>query len=156
MVNIGSNIFLNCTIPIILGDRYFILEYEDNCDKFTVFWLEDDRIVYEILKNNFIDNPNTCAEMHKSGIITVVDKSTNRFLYKIRLGSKNSIIFGRIKDKEEEIIIKDKKIMYRGNVFEGNIFMGIPVGIHIKSDGSLAIGARLPNQLINIISRSEK
>jgi len=153
MINIGSNRF-DCPIPLIFRTRYFLLERIGDADVFTVFTLHEGKPVVEVLRNEPQDNPLTTTESNPTGIITVSDPGTGEFLYKIRPGSKTSSIFGRIRDAEEEIQISDRDISYRGSVFAQNVFMGIPVGIHIREDGSIAIGTQFPPEFQQLVSRA--
>lgn len=63
-----------------------------------------------------------------------------------------SSIFGLIKGEETEIRVSDREIRYRGSVLRSNTFMGIPVGIHIRKDGSMAIGVTFPPEFLALIS----
>ncbi len=152
MINIGSNKFENVAIPLIFQDRYFLLEQEGDQDVFTVFTFHKGQPTIEVLKNEPVENPITKTEKNATGIITVSDPISGAFLYKIRPGSKDSSIFGTMGAKEEEIRIRDREITFRGNVFSENMFINIPVGIHIGKDGSVGLGAQFPPEFMQLLS----
>lgn len=150
MTNIGSNIFENCSIPIIFIDRYFALESINAEDLFTVFIAYQGKLIFEIIKNEPQENPLTIVSKNPTGIITVGAKETDDFIYKVRPEYKGSSIFGKINGEEKEMKITDKNINYAGNIFSCNIFDGTPVGIKINSDGSFGMGGGIPPEIKNL------
>lgn len=145
---IGGNEFINCSFPLALNNKYFLIE-EGAEHLFTVFNIENGKVITEIFKNEPQDNPYTRGTKNATGIITVCDNQTGNFIYKIRPGSKSSEIFGRIVDEEEPIIIKDNYIEYKTHRFQGCGFYG-QVGIKINADGTTRVAALLPQELKDI------
>ena len=151
MLSIGGNQFQNVSIPLVFEGRYFQYEEIDGKDTFTVFTIIDDKPIIEILRNVPQINTLSKVDVNASGILTVTDSQTNEFLYKIRPGSRGSLIFGKIMGKSEEISISDRQIIVRGNVFKNNIFNGCPIGIRVNKDGAISAGAHFPPELKNYI-----
>ena len=150
MLNIGNNEFENVAIPLIFEDRYFQFEEIDGVDYWTVFTFKDGNPIIEILRNEPQENPITTVETNPTGIITISDPDSNAFLFKIRPGSKNSSIFGRIEGKEAEIVITDREIRYGTNVLQNNTIVA-RVGIRIHSNGGFEIAAHLPEEIEALI-----
>jgi len=147
MTKIGSNQFKNVIFPLAFENRYFMLESFNGKDLWTVFTLQDEKPVIEILKNKPKKNNVSVVETNSTGIITVSDPTTGLFLYKLRPGNKNSSIFGRIKGKETEIRITDKEIRVGTNTFQNNIITGFMVGILVDRNGGISVGAGLPSEI---------
>jgi hypothetical protein len=147
-LNIGSNKFVDVTIPIVFEDRYFLIESDDT-DKhcFTVFTVRDNETIIEIKRNEPQENPISKVKKNAAGIITVSDPDTGEFLYKLRPGSDSSSIFGTIGGEEQEMKVKDHEIAIGTNKFQRNMISGFPVGILVSKDGSIAMGAQLPDSL---------
>jgi hypothetical protein len=151
-LNIGGNEFENVLFPLVYHHRYFAVEYHEDEHLFTTFLVEGDEAFVEVLKNEPCENPHTDVQKSAAGIITISDKETGRFLYKIRPGSDSSTVFGGIKgqDENQEIRIDDQKIIV-GNpdprvnepkmTLENSSFSGLAVGIKINEDGSWALGS---------------
>lgn len=151
MINIGSNKFEKVAIPIVIEDRYFLLEEEYGNDIWTVFTFVDGNPILEILKNSPKENTVSSVTTNPTGVITVSDPVTGNFLYKLRPGSKNSSIFGTIQGKETEIKVSDREIMIGTNVFQNNMIVGSPVGIKIDKNGGFAMGSGLPPEFLKLI-----
>ncbi len=131
-----------------------ILESENGKDIWTVFTFINGNLVIEILKN--VPQKNSISEVttNPTGILTVADKKTGGFLYKIRPGSRDSSIFGAIKAEEKEIRITDKEIRFAGSVFSNNIISGFPVGIKIDKNGGIGIGTPFPPEFQRLIDKN--
>ncbi|HQQ14559.1 MAG TPA: hypothetical protein PK764_03410 [Deltaproteobacteria bacterium] len=153
MIDVGGNKFQNVAIPLIFLDRYFLVESVNGEDLWTVFAFKDGEPIIEILRNKPQNNPISNVVTNPSGIITVTEPSAGAFLYKVRPGSNNSSIFGSIRGNETEIRISDREIKVGTNVFQNNIILGMPVGIHVMKDGSIAMGAQFPPEFRKLISK---
>ncbi len=153
MVEIGSNTFVNCIIPIAFENRYFILEQENNKDIFSVFTLHEGKPIFEIFRNQPQGNPITEVSKTPVGIITVGEKGEGGFLYKVRPAYNGSSIFGRIRGEEIEIKITDKAIFVGTNSFQRNVIIGCNVGIIVKKDGSIGMGGPLPPEVRYLFTR---
>jgi len=152
---IGGNNFLNCIVPIIFEDRYFVLEQEDNQDLFTVFTLHGAKPILEIEQNEPRDNPLTEVSTTSAGFITVGQKGGGDFIYKVRPVYKGSSIFGRIKGDETEIRITDRAIEVGTNRFEQCNVQGREVGIIVHRNGGIGFGASLPPEARHLFRRRE-
>lgn len=147
MLKIGGNNFIDCTIPIAFLNRYLIIE-SNNPELITVILNDNNKPVFEIIKNQPSINSITNVTKTGAGIITVTDKS-GKFIYKIRPQSQTSIMFGKIKQDEIIITVNDKSILVNSNVFERNTIIGSCVGISVYENGSISICSPLPKFLQN-------
>ncbi len=152
MVNIGGNKFEKVFIPLAFEDRYFMVEEQGGNDVWTVLTRSEGKPVIEIMRNKPQENPITVSDTNPTGIITVADPKTGQFIYKLRPGSKNSSIFGKINGKETEIKITDREIRIGTNVFQNNMITGFPVGIRVDMSGGIDLGSGLPPELQKIFS----
>ena len=152
MANVGSNQFKNVTFPLVFEDRYFMLEASPEKDVWTVLQLKDGDLIIEVLKNEPQQNPSTEVTTNPTGIITVSDKDSGKFLYKIRPESKNTSIFGSINGAETEIKITDKEIRVGTNSFQNNMVIGSSVGIMVDKNGGMGMGGGLPKEFGKLIS----
>lgn len=146
----GGNSFINCSVPLAFGGRYFILEPGTPDPLVSVMLEHRGKPVFEILKNQPMENPLSEVSKTPPGTVTVADRKTDRFLYKVRPGSQTSIVFGTITGEkisavvnDREIRIKDKNISIRNNVFNG-----VAAGIVVDERGGVAIGAPIPASLL--------
>jgi len=150
-LNIGGCLF-RCPIPIIFKDRYFFVAKSDGKDLFSVFILKDGKPVFEVYENQPMNNTVTDVSKTSRGIITVSDKNTGDFLYKIRPGYKGSSIFGHIKDNKIEIYISDRELRAGGVTLLGSTVQS-EVGIILYEDGSTAVGASIPAEARHLFIR---
>jgi len=144
----GGNEFLNYSIPVVFEGRYFILEPGD-ISTISVVVEKDGKPVFEILKNEPVTNELTNVSKTSVGIITVSDKRTDKFLYKVRPASETSVVFGKIDGTEISINISDKKILVGSNSFENNTFYGNIAGIVVYPDGNIMVGTSIPKKILN-------
>ncbi len=141
---IGSNTFEGCYVPLIYED-FVIIQSQDSPPKTSIARITGGPLIFEILNDEPQENPYTNVETNVTGIITVSDKESGKFLYKLRPDSDTSIVFGKIGEGGEEIIIKDDKIIIFGAQYSKNKIRSA-VGIWVK-DNSIAIGSTLPPYL---------
>jgi hypothetical protein len=156
----GGNEFSNCLVPLIVKDRIVVVEPgEMNPFTKTPNWLisigrgQGGKIEWDIIRNKPVQNAKCEISTTSAGIITVADKATGRFAYKVRPGSTSSLVFGHVEEGGYEITIKDvETVIKRGNVtiatITKNSFDGVQAGIVIGEDDSIAIGARVPDRFI--------
>ena len=149
-VSIGGNQFEKVALPLVLDDRYFLLEEDDGKDLWTVFTLVKGEPFVEILRNQPQEDSLSVVETNPNGMITVSDSETGPFLYKIRPGLKCSSIFAAINGEETEIQVFDSEIRVGTNVFSNDEFMGFPVGIRVRG-GSMGTAAGLPPEFQRLI-----
>jgi hypothetical protein len=152
MANVGGNQFKNVTFPLVFEDRYFMLEASPEKDVWTVLQLKDGDLIIEVLKNEPHQNPSTEVTTNPTGIITVSDKDSGKFLYKIRPESKSTSIFGSINGEETEIKITDNEIRVGTNSFQKNMVIGSSVGIMVDKNGGMGMGGGLPPEFEKFIS----
>jgi len=150
-LNIGGSLF-SCPIPLVLEDRYFLVARGDKEDLFTVFFLKDGKPIFEIYENEPRENSVTEVTKTGAGIITVTDRQTGNFVYKVRPGYKGSSIFGRIKGGETEIAINDREIRVGGSTVI-DCTIEAEVGIVLFKDGRTAIGAAIPAEARDLFVR---
>ena len=148
MLKIGSNIFENCKIPLVIENRYFIVS-DDSIPFISVFFIKDGKIIFEIQENNPVENPFTEVTKTAAGIITVSDKKNDNFIFKLRPESDTSIVFGKIEGKDLSVIINDRRIIVNTNTFERNMVVGFPIGITVKLDGTITMGSQFPPELVS-------
>jgi hypothetical protein len=153
-VNLGTNDFFGVPFPLVLADRFFHIYAITSGLKLDIFrWDEQaEKPIYEVkestpLAENISTNP--------TGIITFSEPITGTFLYKFRPKLGISQIFGKVPiDEEFEVRINDHRIIVMiGSTerctLERNQFSGIPIGIQVGADGSIAIGVnRLPKGMV--------
>jgi|GEM_PF-1187922 len=150
-LNIGGSLF-SCPIPLVLKNRYFFVAKGDEEDVFSVFILKDGKPVFEVYENQPRDNSLTDVTETPVGVITVSDKKSGAFMYKIRPGYKASSIFGRIKDEETEIFISDRELRVGGVTLVNNSIQA-EVGVILNDDGSTSIGATIPPEARHLFVR---
>ena len=153
-VNLGTNDFFGVPFPLVLADRFFHIYAITSGFKLDIFrWDEQaKKPIYEVKENvPLADNINT----NPTGIITFSEPITGIFLYKFRPKPNISQIFGKVPIDEEFVVrINDHKIVVMaGNTerctLERNQFTGMPIGIQVGVDGSVAIGVtRLPEGMV--------
>ncbi len=129
-----------------------MLEASPEKDVWTVLQVKDGDLIIEVLKNEPNENPSTEVTTNPTGIITVSDKDSGKFLYKIRPDSKNTSIFGSINGEETEIKITDKEIRVGTNSFQNNMVIGAGVGIMVDKNGGMGMGGGLPKEFEKLIS----
>lgn len=153
-INLGTNDFFGVPFPIVLADRFSHIYATTPGFKLNIFrWDEQaKRAIYEVKESvPLADNINT----NPTGIITFSEPITGIFLYKFRPKPNISQIFGKVPIDEEFVVrINDHKIVVMaGNTerctLEHNQFTGMPIGIQVGVDGSIAIGVnRLPEGMV--------
>lgn len=153
-VLIGSNTF-NCSVPLQIGDRYFLFERGPGQQPLLSVVREADGGPFcEVLRNQ----PNVpYASRTVPGIVTVRDPDHGGFLYKIRPDSESTIVFGRLPAEEVTVKINDQRIVVEGmapgsrepqrlHTIERNAVSGDSVGLRVDGH-SVAMGAPLPEFL---------
>lgn len=150
MARFGGNEFTGFSVPLVFAKRYFILEPNDP-PILSIFVEIEGKPIFEILKNEPVANPLSEVSVTPPGIITVSDKKTNRFLYKIRPGSETSVAFGKLDGGKISAKITDTKIQVGGITLENNIFDGVMAGVVVEENGGIGIGAPLPPLVVKLL-----
>jgi hypothetical protein len=143
----GGSTFINCSIPLAFQGHYYIVEPETPNPLVSVVYDYQGKPMFEVLKNEPVNNPLTVVAKTPIGYITVADKQTNCFLYKMRPGSETTIVFGLIKGQTLEAKITDRKIIVGSIIIENCLFDGVGAGVVVNQDGSTGIGAPIPKIL---------
>jgi len=107
--------------------------------------------VFEVLKNRPIANGITDMSETSAGIIAVSKRGSGEFLYKIRPASETSVVFGKLEGGTIDVKITDRYILIGGIRLENNEFRGLMVGVALRRDGTIAIGAPVPEFLRPLI-----
>lgn len=147
MVRFGGSEFINCSVPLAFEGRYFILEPGDP-PLVSVIREYQGQPIFEVRRNEPEDNPLSEVSKISAGIVTVADKETGRFMYKIRPGSETSVVFGKIDGEEISARITDKIIQVGGVTVENCAFNGVGAGVVVNAQGNVGIGASIPPILI--------
>jgi len=148
MVRFGGSEFVNCSVPLAFGGRYFILEPGTPDPMVSVVLEHQGQPVFEVLKNEPVENPLSKVSKTPPGIVTVVDLKTDRFLYKVRPGSETSVVFGTIRGKEISAVVTDRQIRVGGITVKNCLFNGVGAGIVVDESGRVGIGAPIPATLL--------
>ncbi len=152
MARFGGNEFTGFSVPLAFMGRYFILE-PGNPQALTVVLSAEGKPVFEVLRNQPRENPFTNVSATPAGILAVSEKGSNRFLYKVRPSSETSVVFGTLAGSEITVRISDRAIWVNGSQFKNDRFVGRMVGILIKEDGSIGVGAPIPHPLIDWLTQ---
>ena len=152
MARFGGNEFIGFSVPLVFEGRYFILE-PAKPPSITVVLEQDGQPVFEVLRNEPSDNPVTEVSKTPPGILTVSERGSGRFLYKIRPGSETSVAFGKLGGGEISVTLSDRKIQVGGITLENNVFGGNMAGVVVRPDGSTGIGAPIPKQVLTWLSQ---
>ena len=132
MARFGGNEFTTFSIPLVFEGRYFILEPGEP-PRISVVREYEGVPVFEVMRNEPVDNPLSEVTKTAAGIVTVSDK-TGKFQYKVRPHSETSIVFGKLDSGEISVRITDKKIQVGTNIFQNNVFNGVMTGVVIRAD----------------------
>ena len=144
MARFGGNEFSGFSVPLVFNGRYFILE-PGNPPLISVFIEKDGKPVFEVLKNKPVENPVTEVSTNATGLVTVGEKATGKFLYKVRPGSETSVAFGKLDGEEVSARITDRLIQVGGTTLENNRFIGNMAGVVVDPKGGTGIGAPIPS-----------
>jgi hypothetical protein len=151
MVSFGGNQFINCSVPLAFEGRYFIIEQSGQDPLISVVLEHKGKPVFEVRKNLPVENVFSDVSKSPAGIVTVIDHTSRRFLYKVRPGSATSVVFGTIAGQEVTASVTDRKINVGGLVVKNGLFDGVGAGVVVDKNGTIGIGAPVPQGLINLI-----
>lgn len=99
------------------------------------------------MKNQSQDTVFTVAEKTPPGIVTVSNRETKRFLYKIRPSSETSVVFGTIQGDEITVRLNDKSIQVNNITISKTDFNGVEAAIVVYENGSVGVGCSLPDKV---------
>ena len=150
MAHFGGNEFDSFSVPLVYEGRYFVLEPGDP-PLLSVFTERDGALVFEVLKNQPVENPVTDVSTNPTGVVTVSAKGGG-FLYKVRPGSETSIALGRLGGGETPVRITDRSIEFgMGNKVTNCRFNGSMAGVVVRPDGGVGIGAPIPAAVLRLL-----
>jgi len=152
MTNVGANKFDNVACPLVFENRYFLVDQSTGDAQWTVLSLQNGDLIIEVLNNKPQKNNITEVVTNPTGIITVSDPISDKFLYKIRPGSRSTSIFGSICGEETEIKITDKEILVGTKRFYRNRVVNSPIGVLVRQSGSVGLGGgKLPKEIATFL-----
>jgi hypothetical protein len=145
----GGQSFVNCSIPLAFAGRYFIVEPGNRQPLVSVVLEHDGGLALEVVRNEPAISIRGIASKSATGVVTVVDQATGRFLYKIRPASETSIVFGTLNGGEIRVLIHDNqiRILPMEIILNNNVFDGVTVGVVIGQNGNISIGGSVPSGL---------
>jgi len=143
MARFGGSEFTGFSVPLVFSGRYFVLEPGDVA-VLSVFVEQNERPVFEILKDKPVENAVSDVTVNPTGIVAVSDKASGRFLYKVRPGSETSVVFGKLDGGEISARITDRQIQVGGVTIEHCRFVGNMAGVVVEPGGGVGIGAPIP------------
>lgn len=147
MARFGGNEFTSFSVPLAFEGHYFLLEPGDP-PRVSVVREHDGGPVFEVMLNDPVDNPLSEVTKTAAGVVTVSDKQTGRFLYKVRPHYETSVVFGTIHGDEVSARITDRNIQVGGLTVQNSVFNGVMAGVVVRADGSVSVGAPIPPALL--------
>ena len=153
MVRFGGNEFTTFSVPLSFEGRYFILTPGDP-PQVSVVLEHNGRVQFEVELNEPVDNPLSDVSKTSVGVVTVVDKQTDRFLYKIRPGSDTSVVFAPLLGSEVSVTVKDAYIQVGSSRLRNNLFAGARVGVEVTPEGGIHVSAKIPPVLLEFLRPS--
>jgi hypothetical protein len=139
MAKIGGNTFTNVLVPLAFENRYFVL-LQDNPPILNVLHDGIAGPEWEILSNEPGRSSISVVSKTPPGIVTVTDRATGKFIYKVRPGSETSIVFGTLQGDQVECVIRDGYLKVGGMTFECCGFGNLAVGVRLHSNGAIDVG----------------
>jgi hypothetical protein len=104
------------------------------------------------LKNKPVSNTLTDVTSNATGVVTVLDEKSGKFLYKVRPGSETSVAFGKLDGGEISARITDREIQVGGIRVENCSFGGNMAGVVVDPSGGVGIGAPLPPIVLKLLT----
>src|SRR3989304_3994921 len=150
MVKFGGSEFIDCSVPLAFAGRYFILEPDPSGPLLSVVLDYQGKPLFEVYKNEPMENPVSNVSKTSPGIVAVADKKTNSFLYKVRPGSETSVVFGTIRGEEISASVTDRQISVGGITIQNCVFNGVGAGIVVDENGGGGIGGSIPQTLLQL------
>jgi hypothetical protein len=139
-----QNTLLNCSVPLKINDRYFVVNKGQKEDLFTVFVSEGDEVlIFEVIENTPEPNPLTEVTKGPDGLITATNRLSGEVEYEIKPGYKGSSVFGHTQGGEVEVSIDDRMIKAGNTTLEANQIQN-EVGLVVGNDGKVTRGSSLP------------
>ena len=159
MVQFGGSKFARCSVPFAFRGRYFIVEGEGDETTVSVVVSQGGSPVFEVLRNEPGGSSAASVSRSTAGVVTVTDAVSGEFLYRVRPGSKASVVFGTAQEPGLEARVDDKRIVIRGRQGEEVVdiikvadctFDGVGAGVLVDHDGTISMGAPVPPELLGL------
>ncbi|MGI9234947.1 MAG: hypothetical protein ACR2RD_15045 [Woeseiaceae bacterium] len=147
MAQFGGYEFTGFSVPLVFEGRYFIME-PGYPPLITVVMEADGKPVFEILKNQPSMNNFTDTSTNPAGIVTVSEKTSGKFLYKVLPNSETSVTFAKPDGGECTAVITDTEIRLGGLIVNNDLFHGSMAGVVVDPEiGVGMIGAPISPQV---------
>ena len=153
MARFGGSEFIGFSVPLVFEGRYFLLEPSTEA-LVSVFTEKNGQAVFEVLKNKPVPNGVTDVVTNAAGVVTVSDKTSGKFLYKVRPGSETSVAFGKLDGGEISARITDRQIQVGRITIENCSFVGNMAGVVVDPNGGVGIGAPIPHIVLRLLTSS--
>jgi len=141
-----ENKLSNCVVPFKFEGRYFIRE-SGPVPKFYVVLEHEGKPLFEIRHNEPAENPLTDVSISETGLITVSEKETEKFLYKFQPESETNFIFGKIGGGEISVKISEKGFILNGITLDDCAFNDVSAGVQVDKTGGYQIYVPIPRYL---------
>jgi hypothetical protein len=152
----GGSEFINCSVPLVLVGRCFVVEPGDPIPLVSVILEHQGQPVFEVLRNEPKENPVSEVSRTPRGFVTVVDRATGHFLYKVRPDSETSIVFSKgIRGEEVSAVVTDRVIRVGGVTVKNCIFGGVGAGIVVDESGRINVAGPIPPAVLRLLEKRE-
>ncbi len=141
MAQFAGQTFSGFSVPLIFEDRVFIRESAGS-SLITVVRDVDGEPIFEILKNEPRATEWSVAATDPAGVVTLTEKASGRFLYRLHPGTETTIFFKRPDDEEFSVVITNEEIQVGGMIFNNHPFRAAMAGVLI--DPEIEVGMMDP------------
>ncbi len=148
----GGYLFTDFSVPLVFDGRHFIVE-RGNLPLLTVVMEVNGRPLFDILKN--MPSPNDAVDVSadSAGVITVSERPSGTYLYKVRPGFETSVVFRKEDGGKCRALITERDIQIGGLIVENRLFDGFLGGVIVDPQiGAGMLGAPLPQQIKDWLS----
>ena len=146
------NKLINCVVPFTFEGRYFIRE-SGPVPKFYVVLEHEGKPLFEIRQNEPAENPITDVSISETGLITVLEKETEKFLYKFQPESETNFIFNKIGGGEISVKVSEKGFILNGITLDDCAFNDVAAGVKVDKSGGYQIFAPIPRYLKRMLKQ---
>ena len=143
---------IDCVVPFTFEGRYFVRE-SGPVPKFYVVFEHERKPVFEVIQNEPAENPLTDVSISETGLITVSEKETEKFLYKFQPESETNFIFGKIGGGEISVKISEKGFILNGITLDDCAFNDVAAGVQVDKTGGYQIFAPIPRYLKRMLKK---
>ena len=146
-IGFGGSGLIECTVPLAFQGRFFIFKAGDP-PVVTVVKCIGRQLVFEVKDNGPVGNMLTSVTRAPGGAVTVSEKSTGRFLYRLLPGRETCVVFGRADGGETAALVSDRQIRIGRVAAENRPFLGGRCGVTVGPNGSVGEGSTVPLSLV--------